>query len=46
VDGIYPSVGVGMLFFFDLIRLDAARDLRHGRWSFGLDIDRGFWGVL
>lgn len=46
VDGIYPSAGIGVLFFFDLLRVDAARDLRHGRWSFGIDIDRGFWGVL
>ena len=46
VDGLYPSVGVGALLFFDLMRIDAARDLRHGRWSFGIDIDRGFWGVL
>jgi hypothetical protein len=46
VDGVYPSVGIGALFFFDLIRADFARDLRHDRWTFGLDIDRGFWGVL
>jgi hypothetical protein len=45
-DGVYPSVGIGALLFFDLIRVDAARDLRHGRWNFGIDIDRGFWGVL
>ncbi|MEP6780441.1 MAG: hypothetical protein ABJC26_11175, partial [Gemmatimonadaceae bacterium] len=46
VDGVYPSVGIGALFFFDLLRFDAARDLKHGRWSFGIDIERGFWGVL
>ncbi|MDQ6612312.1 MAG: hypothetical protein M3Y64_07760 [Gemmatimonadota bacterium] len=46
VDGVYPSAGVGALFFFDLLRFDAARDLRHRRWSFGIDIDRAFWGIL
>ena len=46
VDGVYSSAGIGALFFFDLLRFDAARDLRHGRWSFGIDIDRAFWGIL
>ncbi|MEO7361653.1 MAG: hypothetical protein ABI120_15085, partial [Gemmatimonadaceae bacterium] len=45
-DGVYPSVGLGALLFFDLLRLDVAHDLRHRRWSFGIDIDRGFWGVM
>jgi hypothetical protein len=45
-NGVYPSVGLGALLFFDLLRLDVARDLRHRRWSFGIDIDRGFWGVM
>ncbi|MEP6836147.1 MAG: hypothetical protein ABJB74_22350 [Gemmatimonas sp.] len=45
-DGVYPSVGLGALMFFDLLRIDVARDLRHRQWSFGIDIDRGFWGVL
>lgn len=45
-DGIYPSVGLGALLFFDLLRLDVARDLRHRRWTFGIDIDRGFWGMM
>ncbi|MBC8089552.1 MAG: hypothetical protein H7Z40_19990 [Phycisphaerae bacterium] len=45
-NGVYPSVGLGGLLFFDLLRFDIARDLRNRRWSFGFDIDRGFWGVL
>ena len=45
-NGVYPSVGLGALLFFDLLRLDVAHDLRHRRWSFGVDIDRGFWGVM
>lgn len=44
--GVYPSVGVGALFFFDLLRFDAARGLRDGTWRFAIDIDRGFWGVM
>ncbi|MGV3710806.1 MAG: hypothetical protein ACO1Q7_18430 [Gemmatimonas sp.] len=45
-DGVYPSVGMGALFFFDLLRVDGAYNLRDRRWSFGFDIDRGFWGIL
>ena len=45
-NGVYPSVGLGALLFFDLLRLDIGHDLRHRRWSFGIDIDRGFWGVM
>lgn len=44
--GVYPAAGVGMLFFFDLVRVDVARGLRDGSWRFALDIDRGFWGIL
>jgi hypothetical protein len=44
--GVWPSVGVGALFFFDLIRADVARGVRDGRWRFAIDIDRSFWGML
>ncbi|HET6679577.1 MAG TPA: hypothetical protein VFG84_00120 [Gemmatimonadaceae bacterium] len=44
--GWYPSVGVGLLTIFDLVRLDVARGVRDGRWTFGLDIARDFWGIL
>lgn len=44
--GVYPSAGVGLLFFYDLLRADVARGLRDGRWRFAIDIDRGFWGML
>jgi hypothetical protein len=44
--GVYPSVGVGTLLFFDLVRADVARGLRDGRWRFSIDIDRAFWGIL
>lgn len=44
--GVFPSVGLGTLLFFDLVRADVARGLRNGQWRFSLDIDRGFWGIL
>jgi hypothetical protein len=43
---IYPSAGVGMLFFYDLIRADVAKGLRDGSWRFSIDIDRAFWSVM
>ncbi len=46
VAGVYPSVGLGTMFFFDLLRVDVARGLRNGQWRFAFDIDRGFWGIL
>lgn len=46
VSGVYPAAGVGALLFFDLLRLDVARGLRDGRWSFYLDVNRPFWSVL
>ena len=44
--GWYPSVGVGVLSLFDLVRIDLARGLRDGRWTFGLDVSRDFWSIL
>jgi hypothetical protein len=44
--GFYPSAGAGVLLFFDLLRLDVARGLRDGRWTFSLDANRAFWAVL
>ena len=43
---LFPSVGVGLLTFFDLLRFDVARGLRDGRWSFSVDVTRDIWGVL
>jgi hypothetical protein len=42
----YPSVGLGLLTIFDLLRFDVARGLRDGRWSFYFDVGRDFWSVL
>jgi hypothetical protein len=45
--GAYPSLGVGALTFFDLVRFDVARGVgRGGRWLFSVDVTRDFWGVL
>jgi hypothetical protein len=44
--GWYPGVGLGALTLFDVLRLDVARGLRNGRWTFSVDIGRDFWSVL
>jgi hypothetical protein len=44
--GFYPAVGIGALFLFDALRVDVARGLRDGRWTFSVDANRSFWGVL
>ena len=44
--GWYPGVGLGALSVFDVLRLDVARGLRGGRWTFSVDIGRDFWSVL
>jgi hypothetical protein len=46
VGGLYPSVGAGFLTPFDLLRLDVARGLRNGRWTFSIDVSRQFWSIL
>ena len=43
---LYPSVGAGFLTPFDLLRIDVARGLRNGRWTFSIDVTRQFWSVL
>jgi hypothetical protein len=44
--GWYPSLGLGALTVFDVLRLDVGRGLRDGRWTFSADIGRDFWSVL
>jgi hypothetical protein len=46
MSGVYPSAGVSVLFFYDLLRADVARGVRDGAWRFSIDIDRSFWGIL
>jgi hypothetical protein len=45
-EGWYPSIGLGALSVFDLLRFDVARGLRDGRWTFSVDVGRDFWSVL
>ena len=44
--GWRPSVGTAALLFFDLLRLDIARGVRGGGWTFSIDVSRDFWSVL
>ena len=44
--GWYPAVGLGGLMFFDLLRVDVARGLRGGGWTFSVDVTRTLWPVL
>lgn len=44
--GWFPSVGLGVIAFFDIVRIDVARGLRNGRWTFSVDAGRDFWSVL
>jgi hypothetical protein len=32
--------------FYDLLRLQVGHGLRHGRWTFNVDVSRDFWGIL
>jgi len=44
--GWYPSVGLGSIALFNLLRADVARGLRDGRWMFSVDVTRDFWRIL
>ena len=44
--GWFPSIGLGALTVFDILRLDVAHGLRDGRWTFSIDVGRDFWSVL
>ncbi|UCG86758.1 MAG: hypothetical protein JSW71_23165 [Gemmatimonadota bacterium] len=44
--GVYPAVGLGALFLFDLLRFDIARGLRDGSWTFSVDVTKTLWGIL
>jgi hypothetical protein len=45
-NGWYPAAGIGALFLFDLLRVDVARGLRDGRWTFSVDLMQDLWRVL
>jgi len=42
----YPWAGAALLVFFDLVRIDVARGIRNGRWTFGVDLSRDLWRIL
>jgi hypothetical protein len=44
--GWYPFVGISVLPFFELVRIDLARGLRDGRWRITADVSRDFWPIL
>jgi hypothetical protein len=44
--GWHPSVGIGALTIFDMLRFDVARGLRDGRWTFSVDVSRDLWSIL
>jgi hypothetical protein len=44
--GVYPSVGIALQPFFDLVRLEVRKGLRNGTWQFNVDLSRDFWKIL
>lgn len=44
--GWHESLGLGVITLWDSIRLDVARGVRDGRWTFGVDFTRDFWRIL
>jgi hypothetical protein len=44
--GWHESAGLGVLTFFDLLRFDVARGVRHGRWTFSVDFAHDLWRIL
>ena len=44
--GWFPSIGLGVISIFDIVRIDVARGLRKGRWTFSIDAGRDFWSVM
>jgi hypothetical protein len=44
--GWYQSVGIGLVIGAELLRFDVSRAIPTGRWIFGVDIARPFWGIM
>ena len=45
-NGVYPTLGLAVQPLLDLLRLQLARGLRNGRWTFNVDVSREFWSIL
>lgn len=44
--GWHGAVGLGVLAFFDQVRLDVARGGRGGRWTFSVDVSQALWPIM
>ena len=44
--GWHGAVGLGVLAFFDQLRVDVARGGRGGRWTFSVDLSQALWPIL
>ena len=44
--GWHAAAGLGVLTFFDQLRIDVARGARDGRWTFSVDLSPGLWPIF
>jgi len=44
--GWHGAVGLGALALFDQLRVDVAKGVGGGRWTFGVDLSRALWPIL
>jgi len=44
--GVYPSIGLALEIFFDLIRIESARGLRDGRWTLSVDLSEAVRAIF
>jgi hypothetical protein len=44
--GWHGALGLGTLAVFDQLRVDVARGIRDGRWTFSVDLARSLWPIL
>jgi hypothetical protein len=44
--GWHGALGLGVLAFFDQLRVDVARGGRGGRWTFSVDVSQSLWPIM
>jgi hypothetical protein len=44
--GWHAAAGLGVLAFFDQLRIDVARGVRNGRWTLSVDLAQALWPIL
>lgn len=44
--GWHAAMGIAAMAFFDQLRVDVARGVRDGRWTFSVDFARSLWPIL